>query len=268
MERSDAFDGSLVSTGVAGLDDILRGGYPPCRLYLVEGHPGSGKTTLAMQFLMDGVRRGESALYVTLSETKRELLAVARSHGWSLDGIHIHEMEVSEAGLSPDSQLTMFHPSELELAETTKAVLLEVERIKPKRVVFDSLSEMRLLAQNALRYRRQILGLKQFFVGRESTVLLLDDRTTAAEDLQLQSIVHGVIRLGQNNHAICGASPAVDGAEDARRRVPRRISRLRDPPRRAWTCSPGWSPLNIRMTCRMKKSPPAIQNSIACWAAG
>ena len=184
-----------ISTGVTGLDDILRGGLTPCRIYLIEGNPGSGKTTLALQFLLDGVRRGESTLYVTLSETTQELKEVARSHGWSLEGIYIHEMAPSEAALSPDSQLTMFHPSELELGETTKAVLAEVEKRKPKRVVFDSLSEMRLLAQNPLRYRRQILALKQFFVGKQSTVLLLDDRTSPGEDLQLQSIAHGVILL-------------------------------------------------------------------------
>ena len=188
-------DDSRVSTGVVGLDDILHGGLTPCRLYLVEGNPGSGKTTLALQFLLDGVRRGESTLYVTLSETANELKAVARSHGWSLDGIYIHEMAPSEEVLSPEAQLTMFHPSELELGETTKAVLREVDQRKPKRVVFDSLSEMRLLAQNPLRYRRQILALKQFFVGKQATVLLLDDRTSATDDLQLQSIAHGVISL-------------------------------------------------------------------------
>ena len=196
-EHDDDHDGEPVSTGCAGLDDILRGGLTPRRLYLLEGNPGSGKTTLALQFLLDGVRRGEPTLYVTLSETKRELLAVARSHGWSLNGIHIHEMAPSEESLSPDAQLTMFHPSELELGETTKAVLAEVDRSKPKRVVFDSLSEMRLLAQNPLRYRRQILALKQFFATRHSTVLLLDDRTAPGEDLQLQSIAHGVVRLDQ-----------------------------------------------------------------------
>jgi circadian clock protein KaiC len=186
-----------VSTGIAGLDDILRGGLTPSRLYLVDGNPGSGKTTLSLQFLLDGVQRGEPTLYVTLSETKRELVAVARSHGWSLDGIDIHEMEQPEHGLAPDAQLTMFHPSELELSETTKTVLNKVETRKPKRVVFDSLSEMRLLAHNPLRYRRQILGLKQFFADKQSTVLLLDDRTGPADDLQLQSICHGVIHLEQ-----------------------------------------------------------------------
>ena len=196
MEESD-FDGPPVTTGIAGLDDIIRGGLTPSRLYLVEGNPGSGKTTLSLQFLLEGVRLGERTLYVTLSETKHELMSVARSHGWSLDGIDIHEMEASEESLTSDSQLTMFHPSELELAETTKAVLMKVENSKPRRVVFDSLSEMRLLAHNPLRYRRQILGLKQFFAGRQSTVLLLDDRTGGSEDMQLQSIAHGVIHLEQ-----------------------------------------------------------------------
>ena len=196
-ERFEELELPLVSTGIAGLDDILRGGLTPGRLYLVEGNPGSGKTTLAIQFLLEGVRRGEPTLYVTLSETKRELIGVARSHGWSLDDILIHEMPTAEASLSPDAQLTMFHPSELELSETTAAVLAEVDKTKARRVVFDSLSEMRLLAQNALRYRRQILALKHFFAGRQTTVLLLDDRTAPGEDLQLQSIAHGVIRLEQ-----------------------------------------------------------------------
>lgn len=185
------------STGILGLDDILSGGFPSHQLYLVEGSPGTGKTTLALQFLLAGRARGETVLYITLSETRRELIAVGRSHGWSLDGLHIHEMEPLEESLSPDQQITLFHPSELELSETTSKVLKTVEEIQPTRVVFDSLSEMRLLAQSSLRYRRQILGLKQFFSGRQATVLLLDDLTGPGDDEQLQSIAHGVIHLEQ-----------------------------------------------------------------------
>jgi circadian clock protein KaiC len=186
-----------VTTGIAGLDDVLYGGVGPNRVYLVEGTPGSGKTTLALQYLLEGVRRGESCIYVTLSETRLELNEVARSHGWSLDDITILDLVAPESELEPDNQYAMFQPSELELGVTTKAILAEVERSKPKRVVIDSLSEMRLLAQNALRYRRQILALKQFFVGRECTVFLLDDKTSEPTDLQLQSIVHGVVTLEQ-----------------------------------------------------------------------
>lgn len=187
----------LVATGIGGLDTILKGGLTPDRVYLVEGDPGSGKTTLALRFLLEGVRHGEPVLYVTLSETRLELEGVARSHGLSLEGIEVLELIASEDSLTPDAQLTMFHPSEVELSETTRAVLATVERMKPVRVVFDSLSEMRLLAQNPLRYRRQILALKQFFIGRHCTVLLLDDRTSDAADLQLQSIAHGVLSLEQ-----------------------------------------------------------------------
>jgi len=185
------------STGIAGLDDVLCGGLTPHRLYLVEGVPGSGKTTLALQFLLEGVRLGEPVLYITLSETEEEILAVSASHAWSLDGITIRELVPSEQSLQPDDQYTMFHPSEVELSETTKLILADVERIRPSRVVFDSLSELRLLAGNPLRYRRQILALKQFFAGRRCTVLLLDDMTASNHDLQVQSIAHGVIRLEQ-----------------------------------------------------------------------
>ena len=191
-----AFD-SRVSTGVDGLDHLLGGGLPSKRVYLIEGDPGSGKTTTGLQFLRDGIARGEKVLYVTLSETRVELASVAASHGWNLDGMTLHELAPAEESFKPDDQYTFFHPSEVELSETTKAVLAEVERINPTRVVFDSLSEMRLLAREPLRYRRQILGLKQFFVGRNCTVLLLDDRTSQAGDLQLQSIAHGVITLEQ-----------------------------------------------------------------------
>ena len=144
-------------TGVAGLDEVLSGGLTPNHLYLVEGVPGSGKTTLALQFLLEGVRCGEPVLYVTLSETKEEVTAVAASHGWSLEGVSIRELVPSAESLRPDEHYTMFHPSEVELPETTKTILEDVESIKPFRVVFDSLSELRLLASNPLRYRRQIL---------------------------------------------------------------------------------------------------------------
>lgn len=189
----------IASTGIDGLDDILGGGLTRRRLYLVEGVPGSGKTTLAMQFLMAGARCGEAVLYVTLSETEEELRAVAVSHGWSLEGITIRELTPPEAELDRDQQNTMFHPSEIELASTTKLILDDVERLRPTRVVFDSLSELRLLAGTALRYRRQILALKQFFATRECTVILLDDMTASDHDLQMQSIAHGVILLEQLN---------------------------------------------------------------------
>lgn len=183
------------STGIAGLDDVLHGGFLPDRLYLVEGMPGSGKTTLAFQFLFEGVRLGEPCLYVTLSETEEEIGAVAESHGWSLDGITIREMVPSPDALNPAEQYTVFHPSEVELSDTTERILDDVERIRPRRLVFDSLSELRLLAGNPLRYRRQILALKQYFAGRQCTVLLLDDLTAAEHDLQVQSIAHGSVLL-------------------------------------------------------------------------
>jgi circadian clock protein KaiC len=196
-EMNDEVPPLLVASGIPGLDDILGGGFTPNRVYLIEGNPGSGKTTLALRWLMEGERRGEKGIYVTLSETKAELTAVARSHGWSLAGIELLELVAPESELEPDNQNSMFQPSEIELGVTTKAILAEVERTKPQRVVIDSLSEMRLLAQSPLRYRRQILSLKQYFIGRECTVFLLDDMTSQAEDLQLQSIAHGVVSLEQ-----------------------------------------------------------------------
>ena len=189
----------VASTGISGLDDILIGGLTRRRLYLIEGVPGSGKTTLALEFLRAGAENGESVLYITLSETEEELRSVADSHDWTLDGIGIREIAPPETALDADEQNTIFHPSELELAATTKLILADIDRIKPTRVVFDSLSELRLLAGNALRYRRQILALKQFFATRDCTVILLDDMTATDHDLQMQSIAHGVIRLEQLN---------------------------------------------------------------------
>ncbi len=202
MKTSDPPAGDeteLLQVGVPGLDDVLGGGLTANRLYLLEGAPGTGKTTVAMQFLREGAARGESVLYVTLSENLIELEGVARSHGWTLDGIHVREMLPALDALEPDEQYTMFHPSEVELSETTLKILADVDVIKPTRVVFDSLSELRLLAASSLRYRRQILALKQFFAGRRCTVLLLDDMTATQHDLQVQSIAHAVIRLEQLN---------------------------------------------------------------------
>jgi circadian clock protein KaiC len=186
-----------IQTGIPGVDDILNGGFFPNRLYLAEGTPGAGKTTFGLQFLLEGVRVGERCLYITLSESQEELASGAASHGWTLDGIDVLELAASEKDLQADTQVTMYNPSEVELTETIKAVVAAFDRIKPTRIIFDSLSELRLLAQGSLRYRRQILALKQFFIGKNCTVLLLDDGTAEGPDLQLQSIAHGVIAMEQ-----------------------------------------------------------------------
>lgn len=190
-------EGDVSSTGCPGLDRILGGGLPSNRLYLLEGAPGSGKTTLALQFLLEGRERGERVLYVTLSETSEELATVARSHGWSLDGIELFELSAAEEVLGPSRDQTVLHSWEMELSETIRLIQEQVERVNPRRVVFDSLSEMRLLAQDPLRYRRQVLALKQFFAGRQATVLLIDDLTAsnANRDEHLHSLCHGVITL-------------------------------------------------------------------------
>ena len=200
MSAMDALeDGELprISTGNAGLDDILAGGIDPERMYLFEGQPGSGKTTLAMEFLLEGVRNGEPTLYITLSESERELRLVAKRHGWSLEGVTVFELIPAETSLDPSQELTILQPAEMELSETTQMIFDRVEALAPARVVIDSLSELRLLAQNPLRYRRQILALKHFFSGRRSTVVLLDDLSSQQNDLQLHSIVHGVVMLEQ-----------------------------------------------------------------------
>jgi circadian clock protein KaiC len=200
MERMEGRS-PRVATGVAGLDAILGGGLPTDRLYLIQGDPGVGKTTLALQFLLEGKRLGESCLYVTLGETREELVDVAASHNWDLSGIHIFEISTghSDEGLHGEDELyDVFHPSEIELGEVMRTLIDEAERVNPKRVVIDSLSELRLLARDPLRFRRQMLALKHFFVGRGATVLLLD--AISAEkigDLQSNTLVHGVILLEQ-----------------------------------------------------------------------
>lgn len=183
--------------GVPGLDFVLGGGLPTDRVYLVEGNPGTGKTTLSLQFLLEGVARGESALYITLAESGHELEAVAASHGWDLSGLPIFELTPPDEVLNPETQYTVFHPSDVELDQTARRIYEAVERHRPTRVVVDSLSEMRILAQDPLRLRRQVLALKHFFTGRGCTVLLLDDLRSDDSELHFASIVHGVIRLQQ-----------------------------------------------------------------------
>lgn len=183
------------ATGIRGLDDILFGGFVANRMYLVEGSPGVGKTTLAMQFLLEGVRRGERALYVTLSETRDELEAIADSHGWSLEGIDMIELSQVENLLTARAQNTLFQPAETELANLSGLLVSEFDRLRPARMALDSLSELRLMAQNPLRYRRQILAFKHHFATVDCTVLLLDDRTVAGQDSHVHSIVHGMVGM-------------------------------------------------------------------------
>ena len=187
--------GEKVSTGVAGLDDILAGGYSSNRIHLVEGQPGAGKTTLAIQFLLVGQQAGDTGLYITLSETKAEIIHSAGTHGWNLDQLEIFELVPPELSLDPTREQSVYYSSDLELGETISMVMAEVERVAPARVVFDSLSEIRLLSQGALRYRRQVLALKHFFARRGCTVLFLDDLTQEMDDLNLHSLAHGVLRL-------------------------------------------------------------------------
>ena len=190
-------ESARVSTGSAGLDDILGGGLDADRMYLIEGRPGTGKTTIALQFLLAGRDAGERVLYVTMSETERELRVVAARHGWSLDGVDIFELVPAETTLDDDNELTVLTPVEVELSETTKLVFERVAATGARRVVIDSLSELRLLAQGSLRYRRQVLALKHHFAKLNCTVVLLDDLTSNEHDMQLHSISHGVIVLEQ-----------------------------------------------------------------------
>ncbi|MFL1390880.1 ATPase domain-containing protein [Pseudomonas tritici] len=196
MSTSNALSSDKAATGIVGLDDILAGGLSRSHLFLLEGEPGTGKTTVALHFLQDGAKCGERSLYITLSETERELRQGAKSHGWDLDdNIHIFELTPPESILDTDHQQSLLYSSDLELGEATRQIFEVVEKVKPTRVVIDSLSEIRLLAQSSLRYRRQILAIKHYFVRYDATVLLLDDLTTEALDKTVHSVAHGVIRL-------------------------------------------------------------------------
>ncbi|MDQ6626779.1 MAG: AAA family ATPase [Verrucomicrobiota bacterium] len=197
MTKATASKPSKVPTGISGLDDVLKGGFPARRLYLLQGEPGAGKTTLALQFLLTGVRAGEKVLYISLSETRDEVEEVATSHGWSLEGVEIIELSAIEKQLSAQSQNTLFHASEVELTETTRLLLTAVERTRPTRVAFDSLSELRLLSGTSLRYRRQILSFKQYLAGQNCTTLLLDDLSVDGMDSHVLSLAHGVVALEQ-----------------------------------------------------------------------
>lgn len=199
MAESDSppSDSGAVPSGSEPLDYILAGGYAASHIHLLEGAPGSGKTTLGLQFLLEGRRRGEGCLYITLSESRDELVQAARTHGWDLSGIEIFELVPPELSLDPEREQSIVYASDLELGETVRLVMEEVDRLAPARVVFDSLSEIRVLAQGSLRYRRQVLALKHFFARRHCTALFLDDLTDVAEDLSLHSLAHGVVRLEQ-----------------------------------------------------------------------
>ncbi|PIK68951.1 ATPase domain-containing protein [Methylobacterium frigidaeris] len=194
---SPSDDAAPIPTGVPGLDSILEGGFAANRAHLVEGRPGSGKTTLALQFLLDGARLGERCLYITLSESRRELASVASRHGWSLEGIEIFELVPPELSLDPRQQQSLVHSSDLELGETVRLAIAEIDRVKPQRVVFDSLSEIRLLSQGSLRYRRQVLALRSYLLIHDTTALLLDDLTAEQDDLNLHSLCHAVFQLEQ-----------------------------------------------------------------------
>jgi len=195
MTKKGPAGNNQASTGVAGLDDILAGGFARDRVYLLEGSPGTGKTTTAISFLLEGAKAGERGLYITLSETEEELRDTAKSHGWDLSGVEVFELVPPESLLDEQQQQSLLYSSDLELGETTRMIFEKVEAVKPSRVVIDSLSEIRLLAQSSLRYRRQVLALKHYFAKHGATVLLLDDLTTDTLDKTVHSVAHGVIRL-------------------------------------------------------------------------
>jgi len=263
-------EGGRAATGIEGLDNILGGGLPRNRLYLVQGYPGTGKTTLALQFLRRGQAQGEPGLYITLAESAEELRATAVSHGWEPDGVEIHE-HLPATQLNPETQHTLFHSDEVDLSETVTALLQIIERTQPRRLVLDSLSELQLLAGNPLRYRREVLALKDYFAHRDCTVLLLDDRTMGDGDTQLQSLCHGVLLLegrppitGRSGGG-CG-SPSCAGCGSEAAGMTTRLKRG------GCKCIRVSSPPNMRKRPRRGRSragfPPWTGCSRAGWTGG
>lgn len=208
ISTQNVFSDAFISTGVPGLDNILGGGLTKERLYLLQGDPGAGKTTIALQFLIEGAKLGEPVLYITLAENNIELRSVAQAHGLSMEGVTVHEVIPDESILDPDEEYTVLHPSEVELGETNNRILEKIEQFNPTRVVLDSLSELQLLSGSALRYRRHVMALKQYFARRSCTVLFLDDKTAIGGDQQVRSIAHGVISL-QHHESNYGADRRV-----------------------------------------------------------
>jgi circadian clock protein KaiC len=261
------FETRLVASGVPGLDGVLAGGFAENRIHLVEGPPGSGKTTLGLQFLIAGAARSERGLYFTLSESKNELLVAAEAHGWSLDGIDILELVPPELSLDPKQQQTVLYSADLELGETLQAVIDQVDALKPQRIVFDSLSEIRLLAQSSLRYRRQVLGLKHYFAQNACTVLLLDDQGADGGDQNLHTVSHSVLCL---EHLAMQY-----GAE--RRRL--RVLKIRAPAsgaastisrsaRRVWLSTRAWLPPSTTGRSTIQRQRPlALRNLTLSLAA-
>lgn len=261
-------DGSTQAAfGLQGLDDILAGGLERDRVYLLEGAPGTGKTTAAMSFLLEGARLGEGVLYITLSETEDELRATARSHGWSLDGMDIFELVPPESLLDEQQQQSLLYSSDLELGETTRMIFEAVEARKPRRVVIDSLSEIRLLAQSSLRYRRQVLALKHYFAKNSATVLLLDDLTTEINDKTVHSVAHGVIQLQElapNTAPSAAGSGSSNIAADASG-----AATTTSPSRPAGSRSiRASSRPSIAPPSTARRCPAASPNSMRFWAAG
>ncbi len=220
-----------VSTGVEGLDEILGGGFPRGLFYVVEGDPGAGKTTLGLQFLLAGRAAGERCLYISVSETESELRATASSHGWTLDGIEILDLTTAEEHRRFGSTYTLFHPSEVELGETTQLILDRIEVTRPHRVCFDSISELRLLSRDALRFRRQIMALKRAFSNQDCTALVLDFRYEPS-DVHLESLAHGVITLESRTIEFGGQRRRLIVKKVRAIRLPRRRTRVSDPHRR------------------------------------